>query len=153
MDFEYNFGRLIGVLSNEVKRGIKHRLGGVELTGKQRRIFHYIFSQSETTDVFQRDIEREFNLRRSSASEMLALLENMGIIHRESVSYDARLKRIAITQKGSEMREEVLLDCCEMENRLVYGIPEEELKCCASVMERMINNLKYNNLNKEDCNG
>lgn len=142
MQHQQSFGRLIGMLSNEIKRGFNTDLGSDLITAKQQRILHYIMAQAAERAVFQRDIEQEFNLRRSSASTMLANMEKAGVITRESVSYDARLKRILITKKGEAIRAEVLKDCQNMEQKLTMDIPEEDLKKCALVLEQMITNLR-----------
>jgi DNA-binding MarR family transcriptional regulator len=142
MDETMCFGKLIGVLSNEIKRCFNFDLDTEKLTQKQKRILHFIFARDRLENVYQKEIEREFNLRRSSASELLAHLEQEGYIKRESVDFDARLKRIAITEKAENIRNQVIKDCCEMENRLVEGIAEEELKICNSVLEKMLYNLK-----------
>ena len=53
-------------------------------------------------DLRQKDFEQQFNIRRSTASNILALIEKNGLIQRESVPYDARLKKIVLTDKAIE---------------------------------------------------
>lgn len=55
----------------------------------------YIISylcENEDKNIFQRDIEREFDLSRSTVSTILKELEKEGLIERKSVIIDARLK-------------------------------------------------------------
>jgi DNA-binding MarR family transcriptional regulator len=135
------FGRLIGVLSNEIKRNFDFDWETDELTPKQRRILHFIFARSCDGQVFQKDIEREFNLRRSSASAMLANLEQAEFIKRISSEDDARQKCICVTEKAEKIRAAVSRDCSRMEEKLVCGIPQDELKLCAEVLVKMTDNL------------
>ena len=47
-------------------------------------------------DTFQKDIESEFSINRSTTSEMLKLMCKKGMIQRVPVAHDARLKKISI---------------------------------------------------------
>lgn len=42
--------------------------------------------------IFQKDLETEFCIGRSTVTNILNLMEKKGFVRRESVSYDARLK-------------------------------------------------------------
>ncbi len=137
-----SFGRLLGILSNEIARSFNIDFDDNTLTQKQRRVLHFITAKAQLGPVFQRDIEAEFNMRRSSASNMLANMEKAGVIRREAVMYDARLKRIVVTQKGEYIKEAVLNDCQRMEEKLIRNISPRELETFASVLKKMLNNLK-----------
>lgn len=50
--------------------------------------------------LFQKDLEAQFKLRRSTVSSMLQTLEKKGYIRRNPVDYDARLKQITLTPAG-----------------------------------------------------
>ena len=50
-------------------------------------------------DTFPKDIEKEFSINRSTTSEMLKLMCKKGMIEREEVEYDARLKKTMATTK------------------------------------------------------
>ena len=51
-------------------------------------------------DVYQRDIEQWFNIRRSSVTALLQGMAQDGFITRCAVEKDARLKRLVATDKG-----------------------------------------------------
>ena len=59
-------------------------------------------------DVYQRDIERDFSITRSTVTNILQLMEKKGYILRESVPHDARLKRLVLTPAGSEAHDRIL---------------------------------------------
>ena len=50
--------------------------------------------------VYQRDIEEQFQIRRSSVTALLKAMEGDGFITRTAVKQDARLKSLALTEKG-----------------------------------------------------
>lgn len=70
-----------------------------DITGMQRWTLGYLNDHADT-EIYQKDIEQEFKVSRATASNMLQLMERKGLIVRESVSCDARLKKISLTEKA-----------------------------------------------------
>ena len=64
-------------------------------------IVEYLYSH-QNEPVFQRDIERDFSITRSTVTNILQLMERKGYIERQSVPQDARLKMLVLTAKGLE---------------------------------------------------
>ena len=75
-------------------------------TNKNSWIISYL-AENTDKDIFQRDIEDKFSLRRSTVSTMLTLMEKKGYIERQSVDYDARLKKIVLTPKAAEINRQL----------------------------------------------
>ena len=59
-------------------------MGGEELTMMQSWIIRFLYEHSEE-DIYQRDIEAEFSIARSTATGILKLMEKRGYIRRVSV--------------------------------------------------------------------
>lgn len=135
-------GRVIGMVSNQIKRQLDSTILNDTLTGMQGRFLHFILTYSAEQDVFQRDLEEEFNLRRSTATGILQLMEKSGLLYRESVDYDARLKKIVVTQKGAQCKAQVEQSIRVLEERLQRGISHEDLAVFFRVMAQMSKNLK-----------
>ena len=100
------------------------------------------FYDNRDRDVFQRDFEARFSIRRSTATNMLKLMEKNGIIQREAVSYDARLKKIVLTDKAVFIHEKATKNLATIENKLKKGITEEELELFYSVADKIKANLE-----------
>ena len=84
------------------------RTNGVEaVTPMHGWIMEYLYRNSDTP-VFQRDIEREFSITRSTVTNILQLMERKGYIERQSVPQDARLKRLVLTEKGACIHEKTM---------------------------------------------
>lgn len=111
------------------------------LTSMQGWIIKYIF-RNENRDIFQKDIENEFSIRRSTATVILQLMEKNNLIIRESVTYDARLKKIILTEKAIEFYNTIKKDILKFEEQLIKDISEEELKIFFKVIEKMKKNLE-----------
>lgn len=141
---DHDVGRLINTLSHQLKRQMCAHESEDSLTNMQRHVLHYILFQSLQHDIYQKDLEKEFQIRRSTASGTLQLLEKNGFIRREAVERDARLKKIVPTDKARGVREHILGNIRYMELTLRRGIPEEKLKVCMEVLEQMSANLTEN---------
>lgn len=135
-------GRLIHVLSHQLKRYNALEAEIIGLTPMQTHVLKHILMTTMCRDIYQRDIEKEFEIRRPTATGLLKLLEKNGFIIRESVSDDARLKRIIPTKKAEALRVHILKNVKEMEAKLVAGIPDQELSACRNVMWRMFLNIR-----------
>ena len=76
------------------------RANGVEQTTPMHGwIIEYLYRHRDEP-VFQRDIEREFSITRSTVTNILQLMERKGYIRRQSVPQDARLKQLVLTEEG-----------------------------------------------------
>ena len=72
------------------------------LTRAQGQIIRYLCENREN-DIYQRDIEAALGSRRSTVSVLLSSMEAGGFIERQSVDYDARLKKIVLTEKAVKL--------------------------------------------------
>lgn len=133
-------GRCISKLSNQIRRRLDSFSAKSGISGSQGRVLHFILAQPE--DVFQRDIEQEFNMRAPSATELLKLMEKNGFIRRESMAQDARLKKIIVTERAAKLVGQVVPDLEELERNLTKGISPKKLEIFFQVMEQMSENLK-----------
>ena len=71
-----------------------------DLSLVQAHTLRYL-DEHKDEDVFQRDIEKVLNVRRSTCTEILNVLERDGYIERHSVNSDKRLKKLVLTAKTS----------------------------------------------------
>ncbi len=92
-------------------------------------------------DVYQRDLEEQFGITRSTASKVLILLEKKGMIRREGVSHDARLKKLVLTEQALKIAAEMERNGKVMEAQLTKGFTDDELKLLISFISRMEANL------------
>lgn len=102
------------------------------------------FYENRDRDVFQKDFEAYFSIRRSTATKILQLMEKNEFILRESVPYDARLKKITLTPKAVEVYEMILKDIDKNEKIFAKGISEEELAAFFATLDKIKANLEVN---------
>ena len=100
-------GKMINRISNRLRRRSAKVQEAVGISGAQGNILDYIILESMAHDVYQKEIEQEFGLRPSTATEALKTLEAKGLIHRVPNKNDARYKKIIFTEKAESIREAI----------------------------------------------
>ena len=150
---EIHMGRLIQVLSHQMKRKncVISMINDDGLTSMQKHVLKFLLLETLHKVVYQKDIEEEFQIRKSTATGMLQLLEKNGFIVRESEKKDARLKRILPTEKAESLRQPILHSIEEDEAAMIRGIPKEDVELCKQVLWQMCANRKKM-CNKKDSN-
>ena len=98
-----------------------------ELTPMQAWVIGFLYDRQDM-DIYQKDVEEEFNVSRATASNLLQLMEKKGLILRKSVEHDGRLKKIILTEKAIGFHKIAMEDMRMIEELLVQGMSEEEIK-------------------------
>lgn len=137
MEKEIRIGKKIFSLARMMHRGIDKEASQYGITGVQGRILGFIYCHSDKRDIFQRDIEEELEIRRSSATSVLQLMEKNGLLQRVSVSEDARLKKIILTEKGMEIQRNVYDSIVKFEKNLIDELSEAELVILVTLIDRL----------------
>lgn len=112
-----------------------------EVSCTNARIIRFL-TEREDRDIYQRDLEKEFGITRSTASRVLLLMEQKGMVERHSVPSDARLKKLVLTQKSRCISERMMTMGREVDQKLLSGFTEEETAQLFTFLDRMMDNLK-----------
>lgn len=123
-------------VSNKISRKMDSILSDFDCTHAQFSIMIYI-TQNSDKDIFQRDLEEFFDIRRSSVSSTITNMEEKGYITRSSVSIDARLKKITITNRGVEVLNRCIDRIEKLEKELLDSATEEELSVFFNVLDKI----------------
>ncbi len=136
-------GIQIRTISNLIHRrseSLPTRQYADKVTGVHGWIIGYIYKNRDR-ELFQKDLEQEFQMRRSTATVILQLMEKNGMIRREKVDYDARLKKIILTDKALELQKKINSEIKLLEQQMCEGISDEELQVFWDVTEKIKQNL------------
>lgn len=131
-----SLNRRIGQVMNNIPAMRENK----NLTGIQVWILNFLFRRSGE-DTFQRDVEAEFNIRRSTATQLLQAMEEGGLIRRVPVDYDARLKKIELTDCAAEIRKQLEQQIRRTERMLTDGFSDRELDAFFEYVRRFNDNL------------
>ncbi|MQS76768.1 MarR family winged helix-turn-helix transcriptional regulator [Companilactobacillus halodurans] len=77
-----------------------------DMTWMQASIIDFI-SRNSDIEMFQRDIEKEFFLQRSTVTVLLQRMEKKDLIYRQSSTKDARQKSVFLTQKAHKLEKQI----------------------------------------------
>ena len=132
-------GMEVRALSKYIGRYLNNIQSQYDITGPQGLILMYIYQTDE--DVYQRDIEKFFNIRRSTATGLITSLEEKEYIIKESVMSDARLKKLVLTKKAKNAVSLVDTQVVQLEEKMLQGISEEEIHTFRKIIAKMTKNL------------
>ena len=138
----HNIGLLIKCMDNTIMRRALEDIPEEEERPPvmQGWIIKYLHDR-QGEDVFQKDIERDFHIARSTVTSLVKQMEREGYIARVGVERDSRLKKIILLERG-----EILCDCISennsiLEDRMVQGISPEDLELFLKVARQILRNL------------
>lgn len=145
MNKENGLGYEIKTINNLIERKIisdsKMSNNNNLITMMQGKIMKYLFVNKENK-IFQKDIEEELKLRRSTVSGILKTMEKNGLIFRMANNTDARKKQVILTEKsllkGKEIKEKMII----FEKRLRKNITDEELNIFFQVTNKIKKNIE-----------
>lgn len=133
----------IKALDNMIMRKILANVRGNKrecLMPIQAGILRYLFVNSDK-EIYQRDLEKEFLIRRSTISGILSTMEKNKMIRRIDSSLDLRVKRIILTNDCLERINSLEKETEKFEENLCMGITDEELEMFFSVIDKIKDNL------------
>ena len=119
-------------------RMIEKRMSDLGLTSIQSRMLGYVyFQRRQEKKVFQRELEEEFKIRKSSVTSVIQILEKKGLVRRIGVPGDARKKELVLTEQGIAVQETVLERLNRLEDMANQALGEEERKLWFSCIRKI----------------
>lgn len=128
MQQKREIGMELRMLSNRLK------YNAAQLIGYDPKLFTTIqlwtitfLYNNRDIDVYQKDLEVAFGINRSTASQTIRAMEKRGLIERQSVPSDARLKKIVLTENALRLHESKVEDVRKFENQLLAGLSNNDV--------------------------
>lgn len=109
-----------------------------DVTAARWRLLFLIHRQKSCTQKF---LITEIRVDPGSITRQLKTLEAEGLIHRESDPIDNRLTRVALSPQGAAYVEEIYVARQRFLERMVEGIPAEDVQTLTRVLEHIARNL------------
>lgn len=144
MEKEKHIGYAVRETKNAMQRYMESRIaqaGYGDISFAQGGIIHYLY-QNRDRDVYQRDLESFFDLRRSTLTGILQGLEKNGYLERVPVISDGRLKKLVLTEKAVQMEQTVRDTLDRNENVFLNGFSEEEKDFLFAALEKIRMNIR-----------
>ena len=134
MEDKKRLGVSFKIIANTIKRTINQSLD------------YNVAKNQSKKDILQKDIEKILNIRRSTTTEILQIMERENLIKRIAVLDDKRLKKIILSDKGLNYVKQFEKKIKQVEKCLLNDISEEEQEQFFKILEKIktnLNNIKY----------
>lgn len=145
-----NLGYELKKTHNLIKRYVESTVKDGEdksVTFMYRRISGFLYNNKDR-DIFQKDIEKEFSLRRSTASVLIGKMEEKGLLKRVAVKGDKRLKKLLLTPSNEEKCSHFCEELEKLERVLTKDLNEDEISSFINTIHHIQNNLIESNIFK-----
>ena len=140
-----HLGKKLCGVTNCMFRVLSHTGTGrdvCEATQKNGWVLAYLAShEKEGKAVYQKDLEKEFNITRSTASKVISLMERKGLVERINSKEDARCKELRLTERAKEFGQRFAEEDSRMEEAMVRGFSEDELAKLHEYLDRIYENI------------
>ncbi len=124
-------------------RVIEKSMADLGLTSIQSRMLGYLYFQLQNgKQVFQKELEEEFRIRKSSVTSVIQMLEKKGLVRRYGVTGDARRKELTLTEQGIAVQETVMERLDALENLVDKVLSPEEKQIWLSCIRKIETRLK-----------
>jgi len=114
-------------------------------SGKPTRIqgwvIGYLYDNRES-DVYQRDMEKDFSVSRPTMTAILQLMEKNGLVERVRDENDTRLKKITLTEEALRLHELHEREIEKLEECMRSGISDDEIELFFRISGMIEANLK-----------
>lgn len=116
-------------------RDISHTLRDLsEGKGSQKRILILLL---ETGSITQRELTQRLGIQPGSASEVIAKLENAGLLTRTESEADRRTVDVALTEEGSRQAEEAKAQRDRRHGEMFSALSQEEKAQLLGLLEKV----------------
>lgn len=142
LEREKTIGFKVRQLSNVLKRNAEVNYSKFEKSSvsmMQRWIIGYLAHNRER-DIFQKDLEQELKIGKSTLTEILHVMEKNELVVRMPSEKDARCKKLVLTAKAESIHEEIEQGIEVFEKKLRNNITNEELEQFFDIVNRMLEN-------------
>lgn len=153
MKKEKAMGFEIKCTDNAIRRHLNAKLseeGFDEVTIMHGWILGYLYRNRER-EIFQKDIENEFDIARSTVTNILKLMEKKGYVTRTMDEKDARYKKLELTEHGMQVQQKIIKIIDKVHSEMEMGITTEEKEVFFRVVKKMRENMLCNQENSSSC--
>jgi DNA-binding MarR family transcriptional regulator len=137
-------GETLGVLMDRASRALHHKMQqrlaskGYEITVEQWMVLLLLW---EKDGQFQQQLANSIEKNKGTISPQIGRLENRNLVLRVPDKKDRRQNLVYLTNKGKELKEDLLLLGLENVQHAQKGIAPEDMDVCKKVLAKICANL------------
>ena len=133
--------RKVFMLNSYINRLDSIVLSDLDLSVQQAKIL-FLLAASNRGEVYQKDVDALVGITHSTSSGILSRMKEKGLIDWYESKKDKRCKSLVLTEKGIKLVPLFASEFDSIEERLVSGIEEKDLKDFLLILSKMIKNIK-----------
>lgn len=134
-----HIGPMVRMIHTAIDQQINTRVQEMELTSAQIFVLHYI-NRSSDRDVYQKDIEKHFELSHATVSGLISRLEAKGFIECLPAKNDKRCKRLCVTDKARCYDEQMRQHIDQVEKQALKGFSDEDMHQLQLYLDKILAN-------------
>lgn len=137
-------GLVCKILHGEFRKRFEEnarRAGVDDVTITHGRILGFL-ARAGQNKVFQRDIEQEFHINRSTVTGLMKTMEKNGLVQRHMVANDNRLRQVVLSEKGFAMHAKSMFVIEQTERQMLQGIDQREIAAFFETVQKIQRNLE-----------
>ncbi|WP_313970826.1 MarR family winged helix-turn-helix transcriptional regulator [uncultured Streptococcus sp.] len=117
---------------------------GIEfMGGPQGQVLRFLDSRGENQDlVLIKDIEKELNISKSVASNLVKRMVQNGLVELETSPVDKRAKFVRLTDKSRSQMQDIKAFFKRIDKQLLAGVDKDELLIFEKVLAQLQENIK-----------
>ena len=117
---------------------------GIEfMGGPQGQVLRFLDSRGENQDlVLIKDIEKELNISKSVASNLVKRMVQNGLVELETSPVDKRAKFVRLTDKSRSQMQDIKAFFKRIDKQLLAGVDKDELLIFEKVLGQLQENIK-----------
>ncbi len=125
-----------------IRKRAREFFSGLGLTDVQFNVMKLIELQSgDANGLTQAELSRMLLVNRSNITSLIDRMERAGLVRRETVPNDRRIKLVTLTEKGRNSLLEIKDSYMEEVSRIMNALTEEELQSLVRVLGKIRKNL------------
>jgi DNA-binding MarR family transcriptional regulator len=137
-----NLPRLIMQIGHHLKMRMDENLSKNNLTISQFRVLAYLW-EHENHKINQKQIHEFLEIKPSSMTKLITLLETKNLIKKEPDTEDARNTTIVLTKKGMKIKQICIKNIKETEKYLLKDFSQKEIETLVLLLLKIKEKIKY----------
>lgn len=134
-----DFGFRLFLVARLWRREVDEALGRYGLSAATWQPLLHVFRLGE--GIRQRDLAESLGIEGPSLVRLLDSLESQGLIERREDEVDRRAKAVHLTEDGRTLVEGIRGVTAEIRERLLAGVPDEDMMLCLGLLGRIEGNI------------
>lgn len=102
---------------------------------------YFMYIVNHGNGLSQDEITHALEIDKATTARALKNLEDNGYIERKSDEKDKRIKRVFLTKKGADIKDELKKAAEVWEEKVTHGIEEEKMEIFLDVLDKMKENM------------